>query len=347
LEIAKLFAREGTRGIGVVGGLVSGGKRGVSLVIRDFDSLPAYDEWRSRNPRLAADAPTSITRRGRHVFLRVHGRVRSRKLAEGELIGESRFAVVPPSRFRPSRDPEHVYRWEKYPPLGISDFPLLALIDTGFLADGPRSKERQEESEEEHEEGKKKKNGMCPSLNMHEPTSPVIREAILRTLPRRSGERNERLLHLARSLKDLMPNATAGEIHPIVFSWFRRALSVIETTDWSETWRDFRWAWQRAAIPISRSLPMKVMSGAAWSAKDAGADSRDTLLAACVAMSSSIDGSFHLSVRTAANIVGLGKTRAWELLHDLVNDGSLVLVAPGSRGSTARNAAIYRVRGLR
>jgi len=340
LQLGRMFAKDGVGGIGIVCGRVSG-HDGAALCVRDFDELDAYDDWRSRNAALAADAPTTITNRGRHVWVFVRGGAAYQRLGDGELISDRHYVVAPPSRHPKGGK----YLWRDGPPLGIRDFPIVTLSHTGFLQDLPgwkRGRSRQEEAGGGPEEEEKKTNGLCPVPVHAEPTSHAIRQVVLRTQPHREGERNDKLLYLARSLKDINPDAHARDLYPVVAEWLRRAQREIGPRDWDETWNDFRWAWSRASVPISLSRPMSALREGAAIAKEGP---RARLMAACRGLADETGGAFHLAVRTAGKVVGLGKSQAHELIKSLVEDGSLIVVQPGTRGSTLRKAAVYRLGG--
>src|SRR5579862_6630281 len=77
-------------GIAAICGQLSG-----DLVVRDFDSMKAYQAWAKGHPTLAATLPTVETARGRHVYLR-NGHSRITNLGDGELRG-SGYVLLPPS----------------------------------------------------------------------------------------------------------------------------------------------------------------------------------------------------------------------------------------------------------
>ncbi|QDU21885.1 hypothetical protein [Urbifossiella limnaea] len=171
------------------------------------------------------------------------------------------------------------------------------------------------------------------------PTGTV--EAVLRTLPRRAGEREHRLLYLARSLLDLAPDAPAAYWAAAVRFRWTRAAPVICTPEWGATWRAFVRAWGRCDVSVSASRPLALMAEAAAAA---GGSPADRLRAACEAMARATpDGQFHLSCRMAGQVAGVSKTTAARLLAGLNEAGFLALVVPGTRGAESRRAAVYRL----
>jgi hypothetical protein len=77
-------------GLAVICGPVSGG-----LVVRDFDTMEAYNRWAQDHPDLAATLPTVETNRGRHVYF--IGTVTAiMYFADGELKGGG-YVCLPPT----------------------------------------------------------------------------------------------------------------------------------------------------------------------------------------------------------------------------------------------------------
>lgn len=121
--LRRWFARD-RDGLAVVCGPVSGG-----LVVRDFDSLAAYDRWRASHPDLAKTLPTVATSRGRHVYIRSDfdgiREVTREGVPEGELRGKG-ICILPPST-HPSGT---AYRW-LVP--ARKDIPLLDPVAVGLV----------------------------------------------------------------------------------------------------------------------------------------------------------------------------------------------------------------------
>lgn len=78
---------------GVILGPVSG-----NLVALDFDDLSSYERWARDWPDLAQAAPTTATRRGRHVYLMTPGQRTARMTNfNGEVKGAGGYTLLPPS----------------------------------------------------------------------------------------------------------------------------------------------------------------------------------------------------------------------------------------------------------
>lgn len=338
-ELGRLFDRNGVGGLAVVTGSVSGGSDWV-LACRDFDTADAYQGWAASNPGRATALPTVRTARGFHVYCRLRGPDTFVKYDDGELRASRRhYVALPPSRHPSGR----LYRWHPHRPDSLRDFPVLSPADTGFLAGTPSRTVREDtppfstpESTEEPP------NGLCPlsaSVGLDLLPEPV-REAVLRSQPVRAGQREDRLLYLARSLADIGRGIPPAHWLQAVLCWWRLARPVIGTKGFPETWAAFARAWKRGEVSVSASRPLRVMAAAAATATDP----EDKLRAACRAKAAdSPDGRFYLSCRTAGRLCGLQHTRAAEVLRGLVGSGFLRVVEPGTQGSQARRATVYRL----
>ncbi|MCE9566548.1 MAG: bifunctional DNA primase/polymerase [Planctomycetes bacterium] len=325
-ELASMFRIRGVAGVAVVTGSASGG-----LVNRDFDIESSYDRWAAEHPRLARVAPTVRTARGFRVCIRSRVSI-YRQFDDGEVIGDNKhFAVMPPSRH-----PSGVnYTWVNGPPLGLSEFPLLDLVAAGFLPSYDQPSKRSKAS-------------LAPtpvSIPDFEPATlpDAIREAILRTLPHRAGERNHKLFMFARSLRDHIPeDAPPGLLFDSVRTWWQMALPVIETKEFGVTLADFRRSWSTCAVPMCQSRPKRVMACAA----SAAMTPREKLEAACRALAAETGGAFHMSVRTAGNVAGIPSRTAARLLTSLVTAGFLEIVQRASPSATKRMATEYRLKSF-
>ncbi|QEL20468.1 bifunctional DNA primase/polymerase [Limnoglobus roseus] len=355
-ELGRLFAVRPDRvtGLAVLLGRASGGPPAGCLACRDFDAAAAYFRWASLRPRLAAALPTVRTRRGFHVYCYLPAEVFvDFGPGDGDLrCVATRYAVLPPSAH-----PSGVrYAWVRGDP-ARPDFPLLTVEATGFLADRAdkarspgRPRTALTPAAQPARKADKDKDLLCPPRGVSDAAggSPgpdarwaslpaAEREAVLKTLPRRAGERHRRLFELARRLADVRPGVPAGHWAGVVRAWWRRAEPVVRTKDWAVTWADFRAAWGRVRTPASRSPPAVALAAA----RGADVPPRDRLRLACRSLAGLTGGTFYLSARGAAAATGLGKTRAAELLAGLVAAGELIVRVPGRRSASARLATRY------
>jgi hypothetical protein len=329
-----MFDRHGVAGLGVVLGSASGGRDWV-LCCRDFDDLRAYDRWCQHYPALAETLPTVVTPgRGRHAYCRLRGPDRFFKLSDGELRASRKsYAVLPPSRHPNGGH----YRWIKVP-VNLRAFPVLSIEDTGFL---PRLPMPRRVALDRSSTAITVQKPYSPNYSKPRDLPVPVREAVLRSLPHREGERNGKLLYLARSLADIDPAAPATAWIDAVFAWWRASLAVIRTKDWTTTWRDFVRTWGIVQVPISSSLPVTLMTEAAVLA---GRDPRARVLAACRALAGiSEAGRFYLAGRLAGRVAGIPPRSAAAILSDFVRDGILVIDQPGRSGPRYRCATVYRL----
>jgi len=174
----------------------------------------------------------------------------------------------------------------------------------------------------------------CMCLNWN----PQLEEAVVATLPTGPGQRNRRVFGLARRLKALMPDAKHERLRAIVEDWHHRALPVIRTQAFTETWSDFVVAWQRVQVPFGSSLEAIVESARAKPTPQAALkydmDEVRELVSICFEMQRFCGtGPFFLGCRTAGKMIGASKDKAARLMKMLVFDGVLELVTPGSRGT--------------
>jgi hypothetical protein len=362
-DIARMFERSGVSGLAIVLGLASGfrSRNGQCVVMacRDFDDVAGYERWATLRPELAAKLPTVRTRRGYHVYCRLVGDERFvNELPDGDLRADSKhYAVLPPSRHPLGGH----YQWTMNEPFRRDAVPVLTLADAGFLdsyrvressaltpvrptritagATGPpvTRTSRQKPKEATHD--------LCPkqdSVVQFNQLAPPIREAVLRTLPTRPGQRNDKLLSLARALTDIAPGVRAGYWRDAVREWHRLSLPVIRTKEWGETWRDFLHAWDCAgAYPMSASRPKAAFAAGVASAE--GQPDRQRLLVGCRALAAEAGQPFAISVRVVADALAISRMTAHRLLARLVVDGRLVVVRRGEPSPTKRIATYFRL----
>jgi len=177
----------------------------------------------------------------------------------------------------------------------------------------------------------------CPHLPQTE-IAPAVGDAIAATLPEGPGRRNRCVFHLARRLKALLPEAMADELRPIVRDWHRRALPVIRTKAFTETWADFTIAWQRVRVPFGGELA-RLVERARWAPLPKAALEYDDeharlLVRICVELQQFHGADpFFLGCRTAGELIGVSKSEAARLLRMLVFDDVLEVTAAGSHGT--------------
>jgi hypothetical protein len=310
-----LFAAPHVDGLAVLLGSASGG-----LVARDFDTMDGYKRWAGAHPDLAGTLPTVQTARGRHVYFR--GPDGFHELGDGEYRGDSlHYCVLPPSRHPNGTE----YRWVISLPQG--DLQTIDPAEVGLC----NRADVEDRADTADGEDTAPPQSLLVSAAPSAPAPSAVLHAIESTLPRRAGERNRRLFDLARRLKALVPGATMADLRPIIVEWHRKALPIIATKPFIDSWGDFIVAWERVKYPAGKNPVDAAYARAMTAAPPANAvelygRSAIVLLAALCRELQRIAGTddfFFLDVRTAGRLVGVDHSTAWRWLKVLCADGIL------------------------
>jgi hypothetical protein len=321
-------------GIAVVCGRVSG-----ELVVRDFDDEHSYHRWAEAYPRLAQRLPTTRTHRGYHVYgVATAGIV---KLRDGELRGEGGYCLLPPS----SHPSGSTYRWVN--PLPEGRLPRIDLDRDGLRSDAPVR-----HSKHINVVGQGEAAVSAVSAVSQPALGDAVEAAIGRTLPRRPGQRNRRVFDFARRLQAIPDLAVAGlpTLRPIVAEWHRRALPVIRTKEFIETWADFIVAWGNVRCDADDGVV-----GAAFRHAVAAEMSPKVvalypdlpavhlLASLCRELQRDAGGKpFFLDCREAGRLIEVSHHTAWRLLAvTFPADGILVKVSSSSMASGLANEYRY------
>jgi hypothetical protein len=319
--LRRLFAGNGVSGLAVITGRVSGG-----LGIRDFDNVGAYRAWADANPDDASVLPTVQTHRGYHVFGRLDHEEFA-NLGDGELRANCGHYVLLPPSLHPDGS---IYTWVNPLTAESVGLPLLPLSLLGGRRDPA-------------------------TLQPMQPIACVPQaaiDAIEATLPDGPGKRNRKVFDLARRLKGIAGMDTAPSmLKAIVVEWHRRALPVITTKAFAETWNDFQIAWKRVKQPhrtkvqdayqaARRALPASIDESV-----DLG-----VLAAMCRNLSPAAGGRpFYLACRTVQELFGVSRMTAWRWLQALQFYGVIEEVKKGTlnpRRATTWLAQPAHERGL-
>ncbi len=341
----RRWFKDGTaQGVAVVCGLVSGG-----LAVRDFDLIESYERWAAEHPELAKVLPTVKTTRGMHVYF--IGPEEFHNYGDGEYRGTSRqITVLPPSRHPDGR----LYRWiNPLPdgPLPVVDDPVKAGLYPDLTLPETRSSESGGMQQSKRSKQKQTEQTNAIPRGRHSDDFQV-KEAIEATLPDGPGKRNRAVFNFARHLKALphLADAPVQMLRPNVREWHRRALPVITTKPFDETWLDFMFAWKNVKVPIG-SGPLELAAEAAKSAEPPPeAEAYDIsevrlLVSICRELQRYAgDGVFFLACRTAQRLLGIERHEtAWRWLLLLEGDGLLHVETRGNQKS--RRATRYRYTG--
>ena len=250
-EIRDWFgAADDQLGVGIITGAVSGG-----LAVRNFDAEGSYDRWAAQYRSFAQTLPTVATGRGHHVYLRIAPGVlaeirgQARKGKRGAIaIGDGEFradvgcyVVAPPSKYPTGSH----YRWVL--PLS-GEIPLIDPREAGLLACWTDTSPSTPIYRVYGVNG-------SDNYSVHS-VEERVSGAIDRTMPTALGQRRARLFQFARELKAIeeLASKAADDLKPYVKRWHERALPIIGTKPFEETWWDFCEAWEGVRFPAGGDI---------------------------------------------------------------------------------------------
>lgn len=171
------------------------------------------------------------------------------------------------------------------------------------------------------------------------------------TLPTGPGQRNYKLLLLARAVKFNLRMKSAADARPIFDEWFRRSLAIITTKDFYTSWEDFRHSFDCARYPLGADL-----STIAWEhartmpvpkvATQAQYAGMEDLIRLCAAFQSIVgDTPFSLSCHQLKKLIGRDQSTCNTWLRGLTKDGVLQCVEKGIPGRPGNRASRWRYLG--
>ena len=183
------------------------------------------------------------------------------------------------------------------------------------------------------------------------PLDEFVRRAICATLPAAFGQRHGCLFRFARWLKSYpaIRDAPAVALKPIVRQWHQAALPKIRTKPFDDSWFDFAEGWNKVKHPIGAGPMGDILKRAVAADPPAVAMQYEQaqlrlLVSLCRELQREAGRHpFFLSVRTAAEQVGVSPSHAATWLNGLVIDGILKRVRTGVLRT--RKSSEYRYTG--
>ena len=170
-----------------------------------------------------------------------------------------------------------------------------------------------------------------------------VGDVVARYLPRVVGDRNRCLFDFARYVKGVRPDATTPERRALVKEWYRRALPVIGTVDFSVTWGDFERGWPAVRHPYGAKLAL-ILEGmptdgpVPTQVAELGYEGKSLYLVRICAQlqHGAAPDPFFLSAREAGKLIGMHFTDASKALFAMMADGLLELVTRGAGTKASR-----------
>jgi hypothetical protein len=333
-QVREWFGGGRHRAIATVLGAVSG-----NLAAIDFDLPERYEWFRRTHPDLARILPTEATARpGYHVLFQCEPVGTQKRHKEGvELLCVGAYVVVTPS---PGK------RWLN-PPNGeipkIDPFTLglevFGITKRDAKTNGAQFTEEPEDMEETEEPEETKEIACASSLSSVKPKftseelAAGIDEAITRTLPTDTGQRDHCIFTFCQWLKAIpeLQNKTAAQLKPIAQKWHAKAYPIIGTKAFEVTWQDFVYAWKRVKYPKGVLLEPAVQRAREDTHNPPEAadyeDPRTQLLLRVCWQLQQVHGDepFYLSVRKAGEVIGLTAPAASKRMEVFTEDGVLAI----------------------
>lgn len=165
-----------------------------------------------------------------------------------------------------------------------------------------------------------------------------VDEAIGRCIPKKVGDRNACLFNLARLLKFNLgyEGRKITDIRPLVEQWHKRALPVIGTKPFVDSWADFTRAWRDAKLPMDARMLEEIYSKVRKQPLPSEAVNYDRdevkwLLGLCWELSKlTTTGRFFLSCHCAGDLLGVDSRQASRWLNMFEVDGVIVREETGN-----------------
>ena len=327
-ELIEIFRKhpEAT-GVCAVLGQVSNG-----WVVRDFDKADSYFRWAEQYPELSKTLPTVKTSRGFHVYFLTSNYCRFKKYTDGELHGDERIIILPPSR-HPSGC---LYVWEKR--ITKSQNKPFTSEETGLAMDW--SEEQTIFTPQTTSTTSTPSTPSTTSISSEE--IKAVQDVVIRFLPLTIHQNHDKLFSLARHVLGLKNSFIwdANKYREMADLAFGIWHSKNKYLDPKQSKLDYQIQWDEALESVRFPPGVDVVS-IAWnqSIKSARLPSIEILSRPvykqaaylCLELQKLNQPShFFLSGLSLAKCLGLSEMTAWRILNRLKNKGLLKLVCKGN-----------------
>lgn len=159
----------------------------------------------------------------------------------------------------------------------------------------------------------------------------------------RAGDRNAKCFELARWLKAVAPEASLDELRLVVQDWHKMFVDIMETKEFSETWIDFTYGWNKVKHPYGETLKQlfaQLPDLPMWMQGHAFGDRGEKLLRLCVALDERNAGNpFPLAGHALAPYLGCTSQRTYTIINAAATCGYIRLISKGMR----RRASEYQL----
>jgi len=170
------------------------------------------------------------------------------------------------------------------------------------------------------------------------PEDEIIQAAIESTLPNGPGQRRRKIFEFCRHLRAIpeCKDQPARAFRECVIEWHSRALDVIETKPFEDSWFDFLEAWDDVKFPIGAGVIDDIFADAEKQPLPTIALQYDSpeirrLIRLLKTLQDRADDQgddrFYLSGDVAARLLGMSRDRSFRYLKGLIREGVLELVA--------------------
>jgi len=302
------------------------------LGVRDFDSMEAANEWKSRNRSLAKILPSVQSARGLHFWFGA-APFKSKKFDDGELRGIGNLAIAPPSLHKSGVR----YQWTK----PLTD--RLPEVDPAVFL--PARADTESDAEVLQRELSNRENRETEAIASVLSVTPRVEHEIALCLPAVEGQRHRKLFELARRLRSVPEfaavNATA--CHNAVRRWHELALPVIGTKPWDATWCEFIVAWPNVKTAFGEGSVKEALTRADAATFPASlndqyeAEAARRLLKLCRELDQvSRPGPFYLSCKTTEETLGIDRMTAWRYFRRMVAENVLEVTENHTKAKATR-----------